>query len=65
MVFQKHLMENLIIEFSLSKQKLLIVFPNISELCKQNILLSQSTANNLRESNLDLYQGCCTKCYVG
>lgn len=45
-------MENLIIEFGLSKQKLFLVSPNISELHKQNILLSQSTANNLGGSSL-------------
>lgn len=45
-------MENLVIEFSLSKQKWLIASLNIAELFKQNIVLSQNVANYLSASHL-------------
>lgn len=45
-------MENLILEFSLSKQNLLIVSLNVDELFKQNIVLFQNVANDLPTSRL-------------
>lgn len=45
-------MENLIFEFSLSKQNLLIVSLKVDELFKENIVLIQNVANYLPASHL-------------